>query len=102
MKINKIYNFAYTILEPEDVPLEMAEEELEGLAGFLSNLDRVNGLMILRELPEGIIKGNLRTAKPNVDISKLARALGGGGHAKAAGFTVTGSLQKTENGWTIV
>jgi len=102
LKINKIYNFAYTILEPEDVPLEMAEEELEGLAGFLSNLDRVNGLMILRELPEGIIKGNLRTAKPNVDISKLARALGGGGHAKAAGFTVTGSLQKTENGWTIV
>ena len=102
LKINKIYNFAYTILEPEDVPAEVAEEELEGLAGFLSNLDQVNGLMILRELPEGIIKGNLRTAKPNVDISKLARALGGGGHAKAAGFTVTGSLQKTENGWTIV
>ncbi|MDD5072156.1 MAG: DHHA1 domain-containing protein, partial [Patescibacteria group bacterium] len=65
-------------------------------------LDEVNGLLVLRQMPEGIIKGSLRTSKANVDISKLARALGGGGHAKAAGFTVEGSLEKTEKGWKMV
>ncbi len=99
--INPQYNIAYTILESDDVPDEVSEEELEGMAGFLSNLHDVNGVLLLRELKSGEIKGSLRTAKPKVDISKLARALGGGGHAKAAGFTVNGRLEKTEKGWKI-
>ncbi|MDP2709495.1 MAG: bifunctional oligoribonuclease/PAP phosphatase NrnA [bacterium] len=102
LKINPKYNFAYTVLASADVPDEVSEEELEGMAGFLSNLHDVNGIMLLRELPSGQIKGSLRSAKPNVDISKLARALGGGGHAKAAGFTIKGKLRKTEQGWRIV
>jgi len=102
LKINQQYNFGFTVLKSEDVPAEVTEEELEGMSGFLSNLNAVNGIMLLRELPDGKIKGSLRTSNPNVDVSKLARALGGGGHAKAAGFTISGSLQKTGNGWKIV
>lgn len=102
LKINKQYNFGFTVLKSEDVPAEVTEEELEGMSGFLSNLNAVNGIMLLRELPDGRIKGSLRTSKPNVDISKLARALGGGGHAKASGFTVEGKIEETANGWKIV
>ena len=102
LKINKQYNFGFTVLKSEDVPTEVTEEELEGMSGFLSNLNAVNGIMLIRELPDGRIKGSLRTSKPNVDISKLARALGGGGHAKAAGFTVLGKIEETVNGWKIV
>jgi len=102
LKINQQYNFGFTVLKSEDVPAEVTEEELEGISGFLSNLNAVKAVMLLRQLPDGRIKGSLRTSKPNVDISKLARALGGGGHAKAAGFTVEGDLEKTENGWKIV
>lgn len=102
LKINPEHNLAFTVLENKDMPAEVSEEELEGMAGFLSNLNAVNGVLLLRQLPDGRIRGSLRTAQPNVDISKLARALGGGGHAKAAGFTVEGKLEKTENGWKII
>jgi len=101
LKINKKYNFAFTVLKPEDVPEEIAEEELEGMAGFLSNLEEVNGLLLLRQLPNGEIRGSLRAVKPNVDVSRLAQALGGGGHKGAAGFTVKGDLQKIDKGWKI-
>jgi ferredoxin len=37
-----------------------------------------------------MIKGSLRSVKR--DISKLAKLLGGGGHKKAAGFTVAGRI----------
>jgi len=102
LQINQPYNFAFTVLRREDVPPDVTEEELEGMAGFLSNLKEVNGLLLLRELNDGTVKGSLRTSKPNLNISRLARALGGGGHAKAAGFTVAGKLEKTETGWKIV
>ena len=102
LKINPLYKFGFTVLKSEDVPAEVTEEELEGMSGFLSNLNAVNGILLLRELPDGKIKGSLRTSRPNVDVSKLARALGGGGHAKAAGFTVEGKIKETENGWKII
>jgi len=102
LQINKKYNVAFTVLRAEDVPDEVTEEDLDGMSGFLSNLGKVNGLMLLRELKDGAIKGSLRTSKPNVDMSLLARILGGGGHARAAGFTVQGKLEKTETGWRIV
>ena len=102
LKINKKYNFGFTVLKSEDVPAEVTEEELEGMSGFLSNLSSVNGVMLLRQMPDGKIKGSLRTSNPKVDVSKLARILGGGGHAKAAGFSVEGKLEKTKEGWKIV
>lgn len=102
LKINHEYNLAFTVLENKDVPAEVSEEELEGMAGFLSNLNAVNGILLLRQLPDGRIRGSLRTARSDMDISKLARVLGGGGHAKAAGFTITGKLERMEKGWEII
>lgn len=102
LKINSKYNFGFTVLKSQDIPAEASEEELEGIAGLLSNLSDVNGVIFLRQTPGGRIKGSLRTSKKNIDVSKLARALGGGGHAKAAGFAIDGELEKTENGWKIV
>ncbi|MFH1583368.1 MAG: bifunctional oligoribonuclease/PAP phosphatase NrnA [Candidatus Falkowbacteria bacterium] len=102
LKINPQYNFGFTVLKSEDVPAEVTEEELEGMSGFLSNLNTVSAIMLLRQLPDGRIKGSLRTSKPNVDVSKLARILGGGGHTKASGFTVEGKIEETEKGWKIV
>jgi phosphoesterase RecJ-like protein len=102
LKINREYNFGWTVLENKDVPAEVTEEELEGMAGFLGNLNGVNAIMLLRQMPNGEIKGSLRTSKSNVNVGRLALALGGGGHAKAAGFTLEGKLKKMEKGWKIL
>lgn len=102
LQINPRYNFAYAVLPAEDFILHNIEkEELEGISGFLSNLYGVRGVMFLREEGDGIIRGSLRTSQADGDISKLANALGGGGHAKASGFSIPGKLIKTENGWRV-
>ncbi|MFH1745262.1 MAG: bifunctional oligoribonuclease/PAP phosphatase NrnA [bacterium] len=103
LKINKKYNFAVSALNLKDFEDNGAtEEEMEGIAGFLSNLSEVKGLLWLREEKNKIIKGSLRTSDPYLDISLLARALGGGGHAKASGFIIEGKLEETKNGWRVV
>lgn len=105
LKINSKYNFAWTVLTLDDVKNNgemIDEEELEGMAGFISNLHNVNGVMLLREQPNNIIKGSLRTSKANVDVSQLAQKLGGGGHAKSSGFKIEGRLEKIKDGWRII
>jgi len=49
----------------------------------------------------GKVKGSLRTLKDEVDVAQIAANYGGGGHTKAAGFTVTGKLEK-EIKWKVV
>jgi phosphoesterase RecJ-like protein len=53
--------------------------------------------MILKEMPDGQIKGSLRTTKNHIDVSALAKQLGGGGHKKAAGFSLPGTISEVLN-----
>ncbi len=57
-------------------------------------------MLVLREFSNGTIKGSMRSAKR--DISKVAKLLGGGGHKKAAGFTINGHLEETESGVRVI
>jgi bifunctional oligoribonuclease and PAP phosphatase NrnA len=103
LQINKKYNIAFSIINYTDIEESGAtEEELEGLPGFLSNLHGVKALLWMREEKNKIIKGSLRTKDDNIDISTLAKLLGGGGHAKASGFSIKGKLQKNKLNWKIV
>lgn len=95
LQINKKYNFAFSVLTYKNLSEgNVTEEELEGISGFLSNLYGVSGVMLLREEKNKKIKGSLRTAHPKINISILAQILGGGGHAKASGFTIDGELRQ--------
>ena len=66
----------------------------------------VKAVVFLREEKNSLtgiqqIKGSLRSSHPTLDISKLANKLGGGGHAKASGFTIPGKLEKINNKYKI-
>ncbi len=103
ISLNKKYGLAFSVLTKKDIEESRAtEEELEGIAGFMSNLEGVKAIMLLREEPDGKIKGSLRTSRPNIDVSVLAYALGGGGHKKASGFKIKGKLIKKKNGWKVI
>jgi len=92
-----------TCLTQEDFKkLAITSDSLDGLANFLSQLKNVNFTMVLVEQPDQIIKGSLRTTLDNIDVSALAAELGGGGHRKAAGFTISGKLLFNENGINII
>lgn len=80
-------------------------EALEGVSNFLNSLDKetdAKAILVLAEQEPGMIKGSFRTTHPLIDVAKLATLFGGGGHKKAAGFTIPGELKQVDGKWKIV
>jgi len=71
------------------------------IVSFLSTLNGVKVALLLREEGDRI-KGSLRTNHEGVDVAAIARNFGGGGHKKAAGFSLTGRLARTDKGWKVI
>ncbi|MCL4079602.1 DHH family phosphoesterase [Coriobacteriia bacterium Es71-Z0120] len=65
-------------------------EETEDLIDSVRVVDGPDVVALFKCSP-GRVKGSLR-AKGGADVGAVARALGGGGHRAAAGFTLTGTL----------
>lgn len=75
----------------------------EGFVEMLNTVPEAKLAIFLKQ--EGdIIKGSLRSdIFKNIDVGKIARILGGGGHKLAAGFSLAGKLEKDEQGkWKVV
>ncbi len=69
------------------------DEATDGVANFLHAVcGGADAILVLKEIPDGQIRGSLRSIRR--DISGIAKAFGGGGHKKAAGFTITGRLDE--------
>ncbi len=80
---------------------ELGGDVIDGIANFLNAVTgKTDTIMVLKELPNGDIKGSFRSVKR--DISKLAKLMGGGGHKKAAGFTVKGKIDVTPDGARVI
>jgi phosphoesterase RecJ-like protein len=71
------------------------------IVSFLSCLAGVRVALLLRE-ENGVVKGSLRTTQDDIDVAKLAQNWGGGGHKKAAGFSLRGKIKSTVNGWSVL
>ncbi|MBU0597795.1 bifunctional oligoribonuclease/PAP phosphatase NrnA [Patescibacteria group bacterium] len=103
LKHNKKTGIVTTVLTQQDFDeLGIDDESGEGFANFLNNVEQARAIIVLREKLDGTIKGSLRTTQPDVDVSKIAEFFGGGGHKKAAGFTIKGQLKETPQGWQVV
>ncbi len=104
LRHNQEFNIASTVITLADLESGLSKSEMaEGVANFLNNLSGVAAVLILQELPDGMIKGSFRTNEDNVDVSALAKLFGGGGHKKAAGFKIKGKLvQDAAGAWQVV
>jgi len=90
-----------TVITQADIQeCEATEEDMEGISNFLNALQDAKVIMVLKE-QGGEVKGSLRTTEPDVDVAAMAKQFGGGGHKKAAGFTVKGRLVQTPQGWRV-
>ncbi|MDO8626290.1 MAG: bifunctional oligoribonuclease/PAP phosphatase NrnA [Candidatus Magasanikbacteria bacterium] len=84
----------YTYFTQADlVEHNLPDSETEGIANFLNNLENTDIALILKETSDGQIKGSLRTTKDGIDVAAMAKKLNGGGHKKAAGFTMPGTIE---------
>ncbi len=68
------------------------ESETDPLASRTRQIEGVDVGVFIREKTDGTFKISLRTLEP-VDASVICGKLGGGGHARAAGCQVEGSLE---------
>lgn len=79
----------------DDVQASLLSEFIHAL---VANEDSV---MVLRETPEGDVKGSLRSN--GRDISLIAKQFGGGGHKMASGFKIRHArLEQQEDQWKVV
>jgi len=67
------------------------ESDLDGLAGRLRDVVGVEAAFVLRERADGTVRVNVRSGG-GFDASVFSKGFGGGGHARASGFTVESSL----------
>lgn len=71
------------------------EEDLGGIVNFARNVEGVEVGILFKQLDVYSVKASLRS-RDKVDVSKIAQKLGGGGHARAAGCTIEGSLSEVK------
>jgi phosphoesterase RecJ-like protein len=102
LKYNDKLGVASTVIFAKDMERDgIDDEHVEGVANFLNNFLDVKIVLVLKETADGKVKGSFRTSE-EVDVSAIAKVLGGGGHKKAAGFTVPGRIVETPQGWRVV
>ena len=65
---------------------KVSEEEIGSLSNFLGFVSKTDTIFVMHETSEKGIKVSMRSLTQ--DVSKMAKKMGGGGHARAAGFTV--------------
>ncbi len=67
--------------------LESTQEDYEGLIDHARSLDGSRVAILFRETSPTETKVSLRSTGP-IDVNRIARQFGGGGHVKAAGATI--------------
>ncbi|MDR1272280.1 MAG: 30S ribosome-binding factor RbfA [Clostridiales Family XIII bacterium] len=68
------------------------DSDTEGLVEKLRSIEGVEVAVFLRETKDGKVKASLRS-KGSFDVSSLSAGYGGGGHERAAGFTVDEGIE---------
>lgn len=88
MRRHRRWNILVAMITAEDIIECGAEEtDLEGAIDLMRTVPNVKAVLLGSERGEEY-KFNLRTEDAEVDVSRLAALFGGGGHIKAAGFSV--------------
>ncbi len=98
MQIDTKYKMAYVGVSYEDfVRFGNTTNDLSGVAWLLNASEETLFSVFLVEYDKSKIKGSIRTEPwTNIDVSGIAKMLGGGGHTCAAGFSMEGSLENAE------
>ena len=83
---------------------DLTGEELKEVASILATVPGVKASLLLFQIGENRIRGNIRApSDANIDVSKIAKMFGGGGHKLASGFEINGTIvSQDDGGWKIV
>ncbi len=87
----------YTYVSQEELlELGVSDEDAEGMTNYLRMVEGTEVAVYVRERKNGENKVSMRSNE-KVDISKIAISNGGGGHKRAAGYTMTKPYNEAKN-----
>lgn len=108
LAINNVFEYEksgliVSVIRSEDIQRVGAnEEEISGLVNLLNTANEAKATLLIYETSDGKIRGSLRTDRDDIDVSVIARLLGGGGHRRASGFSFIGKIIKNRSGWGVI
>lgn len=70
-----------------------SNEDLEGLVNYPRNIEGVEVGLLFKQASDQAVKVSFRSAG-KVDVAVIAKSFGGGGHVRAAGCTIAGSIEQ--------
>lgn len=91
-QLKEALNSMQIVLDGKVAYLITDEEDHDGLVNFVRNIEGVDVGILFRPMDEHI-KVSMRS-RHLIDVSDVALSLGGGGHARAAGCTVHGTMEE--------
>lgn len=91
-KLNNKIAFVY-ISKKASLKLNANDETFEGIPAILKSIEGVDIAITIKETSKNNHKVSVRTSQ-NVDASNFAKLFDGGGHIRAAGFTIDGNYKK--------
>ena len=83
-----------SITDDDMKKLDANDDDAGSFVNIPRSLETAIVSMSFRELPEGFVKVSIRSQL--VDAANMARQYGGGGHERAAGCTVKGTLEEVK------
>lgn len=84
-----------SIITREDMQkFDVLPKHLDGIVNQLRVTKDVKVALFVYENEDGTFKGSLRV-NGDIDVAEIAACFGGGGHVKAAGFTIDGPIEET-------
>ncbi|MDD3304141.1 MAG: bifunctional oligoribonuclease/PAP phosphatase NrnA [Clostridia bacterium] len=88
--------FRYSYVSYEDIKrLGLDEEDAEGMTNYLRMVEGTEIAVAVRGKSNGTNKVSMRS-NGKVDVSKIAISFDGGGHARAAGYTMPKDLETSK------
>jgi phosphoesterase RecJ-like protein len=75
--------------------LGVSADDLDGIVEFPRSISGMRMALLFREIAAGRVKVSLRSVG-KVNVAEFARPFGGGGHTKAAGLSLEGSLAEVQ------
>lgn len=94
LSFSENHQIAWVIVKKEDMwETKAKHEDLEGIVNYPRNIHGVEVGIMFKEMNDGTVKCSFRSAG-KIDVSAVAQSFGGGGHVRASGATLQGSVDE--------
>ena len=94
LEVDRAHGLSWLSLDADAVDRhDVRSEDLDGIVEHARSIVGTRMALFFRDLGHGKVKVSFRSTG-DVDVNRFARQFGGGGHAKAAGAMITGSLDE--------